>query len=212
MRTLKRTLCYCLLIGTLPFNSGLVFGEEQKPASPESVKAQKIIETQQKNREIMQKTVRDALSLAPNKLEPSVKPEASRGSALPPKSAIVASQPPPTERSGPNGGGRDPFTTSMLMYQVMGQQSTSGAGRSFVPSLNADGVPKMKLKGIINNGPKMNATALLDVEGAGVFLVRSGDEIGLQGIGRNQVLKIVKVDALKVEVQAGQINQVIIVR
>jgi hypothetical protein len=107
---------------------------------------------------------------------------------------------------------RDPFTTSGPMYQEMGRQSLSGPGRGFIPSLGMDNVPKMKLRGYINDNPKRGATALLEVEGAGIFLVKAGDEIGLQAIGRNQVLKVVKVDAQRVEVQAGQINQVIIVR
>jgi hypothetical protein len=107
---------------------------------------------------------------------------------------------------------RDPFTTSDIMYQEMGRQSVSGAGRGFVPSLGMDNVPKMKLRGYINDNPKRGATALLEVEGAGIFLVKAGEEIGLQAIGRNQVLKVIKVEAQRVEVQAGQINQVIIVR
>lgn len=106
---------------------------------------------------------------------------------------------------------RDPFSASALIYSELGRQSTSGATRGFIPSLGMEGVPRMKLKGIINDNPK-GAVALLEVEGAGVFMVRNGDEIGLQAIGRNQVLKVIRVDALRVEVQAGQINQVIIVR
>lgn len=108
--------------------------------------------------------------------------------------------------------GRDPFTTSTLMYQEMGRQSTTGSGRGFVPALGMENVPRMKLRGYINDNPKRGATALLEVDGAGIFLVKAGDEIGLQAIGRNQVLKVIKVDAQRVEVQAGQINQVIIVR
>lgn len=107
---------------------------------------------------------------------------------------------------------RDPFTTSGAMYQEMGRQSVSGIGRGFIPSLGMDNVPKMKLRGYIKDNPKRGATALLEVEGAGIFLVKAGDEIGLQAIGRNQVLRVIKVEAQRVEVQAGQINQVIIVR
>jgi len=54
--------------------------------------------------------------------------------------------------------------------------------------------------------------ALLEVEGAGVYLVSEGDEIGLQALGQNSVIKVVKIDINGVRVQAGRVNQVILVR
>jgi len=108
---------------------------------------------------------------------------------------------------------RDPFTTSEKMYSEVGNQSAlkAGNGQGFVPGYGPQSVPKMHLKGIVNKGTK-KTTALLEVEGAGVFLVSEGDEIGLQAIGQNSVLKIIKVDANGVRVQSGQVNQVIVVR
>lgn len=107
---------------------------------------------------------------------------------------------------------RDPFTTSEKMYSEVGNQAALKAvnGQGFVPGYGPQNVPKMHLKGIINKGKK--ATALLEVEGAGVFLVSEDDEIGLHAIGQNSVLKIKKVDANGVRVQSGQVNQVIVVR
>ncbi len=104
---------------------------------------------------------------------------------------------------------RDPFTTSDRMYSEVGNQSATKSG--FVPGYGAQAAPKMHLKGFVTRGNK-KASALLDVEGAGVFLVSEGDEIGLQALGQNSVLKIIKVDANGVRVQSGQVNQVIVVR
>jgi hypothetical protein len=108
---------------------------------------------------------------------------------------------------------RDPFTTSDRMYSEVGNQSAqrAGSGMGFVPGYGAQAAPKMHLKGFVTRGNK-KASALLDVEGAGVFLVSEGDEIGLQALGQNSVLKIIKVDANGVRVQSGQVNQVIVVR
>lgn len=108
---------------------------------------------------------------------------------------------------------RDPFTISELMYAEVGNQAATlaGNGQGFVAGYGVQNVPRMRLKGFVNRGTK-NTVALLEVEGAGVFLVSKGDEIGLQGIGQNSVIKIIKVDANGVRVQTGQVNQVIIVR
>ena len=108
---------------------------------------------------------------------------------------------------------RDPFTTSERMYAEVGNQSAlkAGSGQGFVPGYGPQSVPKMQLKGFVNKGAK-KTTALLEVQGAGVYLVSEGDEIGLQAIGQNSVLKIIKVDANGVRVQSGQVNQVIVVR
>lgn len=108
---------------------------------------------------------------------------------------------------------RDPFTTSDRMYAEIGNQSAqrAGNGMGFVPGYGAQTAPKMRLKGFVTKNNK-KAAALLEVEGAGVFLVSEGDEIGLQALGQSSVLKIIKVDANGVRVQSGQVNQVIVVR
>ncbi len=108
---------------------------------------------------------------------------------------------------------RDPFTTSDKMYGEVGIQNAQKAsgGQGFIPGYGNQTVPKMRLKGFVTRNNK-KASALLDVEGAGVYLVSEGDEIGLQSIGQNTVIKIIKVDNNGVRVQAGQVNQVIVVR
>jgi hypothetical protein len=108
---------------------------------------------------------------------------------------------------------RDPFTTSDKMYGEVGIQSAqkANAQQGFVPGYGAQSVPKMRVKGFVNRGAK-RSVALLEIEGAGVYLVSEGEEIGLQALGQNTVIKILKVDANSVKVQSGQVNQVIIVR
>ncbi len=108
---------------------------------------------------------------------------------------------------------RDPFTTSNKMYGEVGVQNAlkAGGGQGFIPGYGNQTVPKMKVKGFVNNGGK-KAVALLDIEGVGVYLVSKGDEIGLQALGQNTVLKILGVDSNSIKVQSGMINQVIIVR
>jgi len=108
---------------------------------------------------------------------------------------------------------RDPFTTSNRMYGEVGNQSAAlaGNGQGFVAGFGPQKAPKMKLKGFVNRGSNKKV-ALLEVEGAGVYLVGEGDEIGLQAIGQNSVIKIIKIDSKGLRVQTGQVNQVIVVR
>lgn len=106
---------------------------------------------------------------------------------------------------------RDPFTTTDLMYSEVGNPERAGAAQGFVPGYGPQTAPKMRLKGFMNRGAK-KMVALLEVEGAGVYLVSEGDEIGLQTLGQNTVIKVVKIDINGVKVQAGRVNQVILVR
>lgn len=108
---------------------------------------------------------------------------------------------------------RDPFTTSDKMYGEVGMQAAQRAGgtQGFIPGFGAQAVPIMRLKGFVTKENK-KAAALLDIEGVGVYLVSEGDELGLQAIGQNTVLKIIGVSANGVKVQSGKVNQVIVVR
>lgn len=106
---------------------------------------------------------------------------------------------------------RDPFTTSDFMYSEVGNPQRAGGAQGFVPGYGPQTAPKMRLKGFMNRAAK-KMVALLEVEGAGVYLVSEGDEIGLQTLGQNTVIKVVKIDINGVRVQAGRVNQVILVR
>jgi len=105
---------------------------------------------------------------------------------------------------------RDPFTASDTMYALVGNQAAAAAnsGRGFIAG-GADQIPKMRLRGFVNN---KKSVAVLDIEGIGTYLVRENDEIGLQAIGRNTVIKIIEVDGMGVKVQSGTFRQVIVVR
>ncbi len=108
---------------------------------------------------------------------------------------------------------RDPFATTDRMYMEVNSQTSlrNNPYGSFVPGYGGQNAPKMKLKGFVTKN-KTKATALLEVEGAGVYMVSAGDEIGLHAIGMQTVLKIVEVSSNGVKVQPGHINQVIVVR
>lgn len=105
---------------------------------------------------------------------------------------------------------RDPFTASDTMHSMVGNRAADAAsnGRGFIAGGN-DQVPKMKLRGYVNN---KQSVAVLDIEGVGTYLVRKNDEIGLQAIGKNTVIKIIDVDGMGVKVQSGTFRQVIVVR
>lgn len=109
---------------------------------------------------------------------------------------------------------RDPFSTSDKMYGEQAMRTSLRQGQpGFVPGLaQGQGLPKMRLKGYTTKHNSRNATALLDIEGAGVYMVKKGDEIGLHAIGLNTVLKVIDVGSNGVKVQSGQVNQVVIVR
>jgi|GEM_PF-3422822 len=111
--------------------------------------------------------------------------------------------------------GRDPFTTSDKMFRLSGQQGVNrSGGQGFVPFVSGGGLPRMRVRGFVHNGPG-EAMALLQIDGdETVHLVQKGDEIGIQArAGQpNAVLKVISVDQKKVEVQSGSLRQVIIVQ
>ena len=108
---------------------------------------------------------------------------------------------------------RDPFTTSDKMYGEIGVQAAqkASAQQGFVPGYGVQSIPKMRLKGYVTKS-RTKSTALLEIDGAGVYMVSKGDEVGLHSLGQNTVLKIVDVGPNGVKVQSGQVNQVIVVR
>ncbi len=120
---------------------------------------------------------------------------------------------------------RDPFTNSDKMYNEVGIQTVNranqanqlnynynyqpsgiGAGTGAMPMTAA--IPKLRLKGLVSK-PNQKPGALLEVEGAGVYYVTAGEEIGY---GQGGVLKIISVSEQGVKVQAPMMNQPIVVR
>ena len=131
-------------------------------------------------------------------------------------------------------GPRDPFAVTGRMRRI----STGNLGIEgvqFVPAeaatLGRRDLPSMRLRGLIRKASSKstnvfsvtatkkqkaandaNKAALLEIEGAGVFVVREGDTVGLHDLGRSAVLKVIRVNELSVVGEAGSLGQVIIVR
>lgn len=113
-----------------------------------------------------------------------------------PEAAQVPLEPVPEVRT-------DPFRVSHLMQQ---KALARDGGPQFTPLHDAQ-APELTLKGIVNGG-----MALLEVRGAGVFLVREGDTISLSRQGRNTVMKIEKIHRLSLMVKVGTLEEIIVVR
>lgn len=116
---------------------------------------------------------------------------------------------------------RDPFSNSDKMYNEVGiqtMQKANQANYNYKPGVNfssGSGVvamptelPKMRLKGLVSKANQKPA-ALLEIEGAGVYYVTAGEELGLAQGG---ILKIMSINETGVKVQVPQMNQQIVVR
>lgn len=140
---------------------------------------------------------------------------------------------PPEVPTGQDGsGGRDPFAITARLQRV----STGGIeGVQFVPQaepVTSRELPRMQLRGLIKasstttarqirfsgaspesaaEDPRLKA-ALLEIDGAGVYVVREGDTVGLHRLGKSSVLKIIGVTELSVVVEVGTLGEVIVVR
>lgn len=108
---------------------------------------------------------------------------------------------------------RDPFAASPKMHAASGRKGQQGNPYGqFTPAYGPQQVPTMRLKGFVTKKGRNKATALLEIKGAGVYMVSKGDRVGLHSIGLNTILEIVDINSNGVKVRTGQINQVIIVR
>jgi len=107
---------------------------------------------------------------------------------------------------------RDPFTPSRLMYEVISTQSGVNSGAfGFIPSLQGGDIPKMKLRGFISKDKK-NPLALLEIKGAGTFMVREGDEINIDPSNPRQAIRISKITRLSVTVETGTLGSIRVLR
>ena len=104
--------------------------------------------------------------------------------------------------------GRDPFAITNAMLQM---DQIAHADIEFT-QIEDVVVPTMRLRGLIDNDKENKLAALLEVDGLGVFVVREGDTIGLQGVGSNSVLLIEQISNLSLVVKAGHVGQRFIVR
>jgi len=112
------------------------------------------------------------------------------------------------DRPGYRGEARNPFAPTEAILRER------GSGRSGVRFERAEGafkVPKMHLRGIVT-GSGGQVAALLEIDGHGTHIVREGDTIGLYERDSDLVVRIGRIQRLHVEVEAGALRQVIIVR
>lgn len=111
-------------------------------------------------------------------------------------------------RPGYRSDARNPFElTSPIIERLT-------AGETGVSFQRADGsfkVPNMKLRGMVlrQDGGK---AALLEVQGLGTHVVREGDTISINAAIANAVVRVKRIERMQVEVEAGSMRQIIIVR
>lgn len=109
-------------------------------------------------------------------------------------------------------GLRDPFTPSALMYDNVGAQAgAKGNNFGFVPSSEAEHIPQMKLRGLLNQQEE-EFIALLEVKGVGTFMVREGDEFNIDPSQPKNAIRISKITRLSVTVETGRLGSIRVLR
>ncbi|MCX4187786.1 hypothetical protein [Methylophaga sp. OBS4] len=108
---------------------------------------------------------------------------------------------------------RDPFTPSPLMYEMVGVQAgMSGSGAyGFMPSADAMRVPKMRLRGFVNQDEE-KPLALLEIDGSRTYLVREGDEINIDPSQPRNAIRITQITRLSITVETGTLGSIRIQR
>lgn len=97
----------------------------------------------------------------------------------------------------------DPFAASSEL-----QAAASGG---FTSSGTAHALPKMHMRGYLK-GKDGEPLALLEIIGGSVHIVREGDTVGLQEIGKSSVVQIKSITRLHLVVESGTFGQMVIVR
>ena len=106
---------------------------------------------------------------------------------------------------------RDPFNLSSPALP----QGGGLPGSTFLPNVNQQKLPSLRLKGVVNSGndgDKGDLLALLQIGNSDVFMVKVGDEISYDPTRPNTALKIVTINRLSVTVQVGTLGNMLIVR
>mgnify|MGYP001806507324 CR=1 FL=1 len=111
-------------------------------------------------------------------------------------------------RAGYRADARNPFE---LTAPILERLSEGEAGVSFQPNNGNFKVPTMRLRGMVTHRDGRKA-ALLEVQGLGTHVVRDGDTIGLNVAVANAVIRVKRIDRMQIEVEAGSMKQIIIVR
>ena len=107
---------------------------------------------------------------------------------------------------------RDPFTTSTLMYEVLGTQSSLNSNvYGFIPNLGNVKVPEMRLRAYISKDDQP-PLAILEIKGKGRYMVREGDEINIDPANPRQAIRISKITRLSVTVETGTLGSIRVLR
>ena len=112
------------------------------------------------------------------------------------------------DRPGYRAAARNPFE---LTSPILGRLSAGEAKVGFQPADASFKVPKMKLRGMVT-GSDGKKVALLEVEKLGTHVVREGDTISLNAAAASAVIRVKRIERMQVEVEAGSMRQIIIVR
>ncbi len=72
------------------------------------------------------------------------------------------------------------------------------------------GFPRMQYRGFVQQDDEK--VGLLDINGIGTFVVRSGDKVGLQQISRDAVINIVEINKLNLIIEVGNFGEKIVVQ
>ncbi|ABK98447.1 hypothetical protein Ppro_0817 [Pelobacter propionicus DSM 2379] len=106
---------------------------------------------------------------------------------------------------------RDPFSvTNRVRTQSERPPAFSPYGSEEGSVEQARTMPKMRLRGHLR-GTDGRIAALLEIEGAGVYIVRERDTVGLHELGIDTAIRIKKINRLNMLVEAGSLGRMIIV-
>ena len=98
---------------------------------------------------------------------------------------------------------RDPFALTTLMLQ---------GGGGYPGSEGASGrLPVLRLRGLARHSGK-DGIALIEVEGSGIYILRVGEIVMLRGDQTPLTLRLKRIHAASIEVEADPGRQVVVVR
>lgn len=113
-------------------------------------------------------------------------------------------------RDGYRQGRRNPFAPTGRIISSVKNGGGSAANLALQPIQKASSIPRMHLRGLVSD--ESGQAALLEIGGAGVYLVREGDTVGLYETGSNAVVRVREINRLNMVVEAGSLGQLFIVR
>lgn len=105
---------------------------------------------------------------------------------------------------------RDPFSPSQAMFDALNNRPAGQGQFGFMRNQGAQTIPKMRLKGFIDKGE--NSIALLEIVGAGTYMVREGDEINVDPRQPYNAIRISEINRLSITVESGFLGAIKVLR